>query len=142
MLLEWKPGGFSNQGRVGEDTVLSRIAARSNHVFYLDKGGYADRHTNDDDLLPQLAYALNGPTSNRRLLVLHVMGSHTRFCDRLNGEAPTWQFKEREIACYLSSYRKTDRLLQRVRDLLDKAGKPWSMLYFADHGLDTRIEKR
>ena len=69
------------------------------------------------------------------LYVLHLMGSHADFCERLNGERPSIESQDHELACYLSTYRKTDRFIEQAYQMLTKNGAPFKLFYFSDHGL-------
>lgn len=67
--------------------------------------------------------------------MLHLMGSHADFCERLNGERPSIESQDHELACYLSTYRKTDRFIEQAYQMLTKNGAPFKLFYFSDHGL-------
>lgn len=126
---------LSNQGMIGEfDTPVSKVAMFSDSRHFLKKGDYESRNTDDDELLPLLGKALQEATQGN-LYVLHLMGSHTDFCERLNGEVPFFNMPDRELNCYLSSYRKTDRFIARTYSMLKQSGSPFKLFYFSDHGL-------
>ncbi|WBL74170.1 phosphoethanolamine transferase [Serratia liquefaciens] len=129
---------FSNQGLIGQfDTPVSKIAVFSDDYLFLKKGDYQSRNTDDDELLPLLQNALtNNEPGN--LYVLHIMGSHSDFCERLGGEPPVFTSDNAELACYLSTYRKTDRFIAHAYQMLQETHSPFKLIYFSDHGLSHR----
>jgi glucan phosphoethanolaminetransferase (alkaline phosphatase superfamily) len=65
---------------------------------------------------------------------LHLIGSHPDACSRTNGKYDA-RLKSEEISCYVQSIKNTDALLKQVANIAIKHGGPWSLIYFADHGL-------
>lgn len=129
---------FSNQGLIGQfDTPISKIAMFSDEHQFLKKGDYQSRNTDDDELLPllQSSLASNGLGN---LYVLHIMGSHSDFCERLGGEPPIFTSDNAELACYLSTYRRTDRFIEHAYQMLQATHSPFKLFYFSDHGLSHR----
>lgn len=129
---------FSNQGLIGQfDTPVSKIAMFSDERHFLKKGDYQSRNTDDDELLPLLQSALaNNGLGN--LYVLHIMGSHPDFCERLGDELPVFTSDNADLACYLSTYRKTDRFIEHAYRMLQATHAPFKLIYFSDHGLSHR----
>lgn len=126
---------LSNQGMFGQfDTPVSKIAMFSDNHYFLKKGDYQSRNTDDDALLPIFDQLLSRQGQGN-LYVLHLMGSHADFCERLNGEPPSVESPNKELACYLSTYRKTDRFIEQVYQSLKQTGAPFKLFYFSDHGL-------
>ncbi len=126
---------LSNQGMFGQfDTPVSKIAMFSDSYYFLKKGDYQSRNTDDDALLPIFDQLLSRQGQGN-LYVLHLMGSHADFCERLNGEPPSVESPNKELACYLSTYRKTDRFIEQVYHSLKQTGAPFKLFYFSDHGL-------
>lgn len=126
---------LSNQGMFGQfDTPVSKIAMFSDSHYFLKKGDFQSRNTDDDALLPIFDQLLRRQGQGN-LYVLHLMGSHADFCERLNGEAPSVESPNKELACYLSTYRKTDHFIEQVYHRLKQSGAPFKLFYFSDHGL-------
>ncbi len=52
-----RPGGFPNQGQIGEyDTAIASIAKRADEVYFLKEGNFeADKNTKDEALLDMTA---------------------------------------------------------------------------------------
>ncbi|WP_265566824.1 phosphoethanolamine transferase [Serratia grimesii] len=129
---------FSNQGLIGQfDAPVSKIALFSDEYQFLKKGDYQSRNTDDDELLPLLQTTLDTHGSGN-LYVLHIMGSHSDFCERLGGEPPVFTSNNAELACYLSTYRKTDRFIEHAYHMLQETHEPFKLIYFSDHGLSHR----
>lgn len=139
---------FSNQGYIGShDTPISAIGNRSKHVVFLNKSSFDTVHYSDMSLLPVLIENVQRPSHDARLFVLHLMGSHPDACERIKGMKDPYQHNDGSkeyIACYASSIRYTDEFLGKIyafmNDRKQLTGRPFSILYFADHGL-AHIEK-
>ncbi|MCP1105230.1 phosphoethanolamine transferase [Serratia nevei] len=126
---------LSNQGMLGQfDTPVSKIAMFSDSHYFLKKGDFQSRSTNDDALLP-IFHQLLSHQKQGNLYVLHLMGSHADFCERLGDEPPSVESSNKELACYLSTYRKTDHFIEQVYHSLKQTGAPFKLFYFSDHGL-------
>lgn len=137
---------LSNQGFLGDfDTPVSSLAAKSDEVIFLKKGGsFNSTNYSDFDLLPKFDQVLEDHTTGKRFIVLHIYGSHPLACDRVedypkifNDQAIQPQYHY--LNCYISSIKKTDDFLKKVYDELkqneEKNHRTFSMIYFSDHGL-------
>ncbi len=129
---------LSNQGFVGHsDTDTSLIALNADEVFFVSEFDSLSNPKPDLQLLPKLATILQVPTKRPRVIFMHLMGSHSNFCRRLDAgyqiEAIT-DFVNRDLSCYLTTIRQTDALLSRVHTLLTDSKQSFSMMYFSDHG--------
>lgn len=135
---------LSNQGFIGKyDTPITAIAKKSAHTFFLKKGPYDSLNTSDYLLIPEFKKLITN--KNKKLIVIHLYGSHPNACDRiedypiiLNDVEPKYD----EINCYISSIKKTDEILQDIYtsllDIKKKDNISFSMLYFSDHGLSSK----
>lgn len=127
---------YSNQGMIGEgETPVSVIAMNAESVSFIKKGEYQqNKYVPDIRMLPQIRWAIseNKPV---KLIVIHLIGSHSRACSRTNEKYSTFS-QSKEISCYIESIAQTDKLLADVADMAKASGKSWSMMYFADHGLE------
>ena len=77
-----------------------------------------------------------------RLFVLHTLGSHPSACERIKEMQDPYVVSEKKwsyVGCYISSIKYTDELLRDLYDLMrnyeKKHHRPFSILYFADHGM-------
>ncbi|SSY71182.1 phosphoethanolamine transferase [Alysiella crassa] len=133
-----KQAGFqtawlSNQGMLGVfANEVSSYAKRSDVVFF------APRHDGqpapDSALLPELEKVLLKQSDKPRLIVLHIMGSHHDFCQRLDNGVQ-FDYQSKNLSCYASTIKETDDLLRNVVEILKKQGESYSLVYFSDHGL-------
>lgn len=137
-----KQAGFetvwlSNQGMLGlSENTVSGFAVRSDRTYFTRRGDHRESQSVSDNLLlPQLAHTLAQPTDKPRLIVMHLMGSHSDFCRRLDKGATQLRFQNEKLSCYVNSIAQTDRLLEEAVGMLQGTGEPYSLIYFSDHGL-------
>ncbi len=135
-----KKAGFetywlSNQGmKGGFDSPVALIGQQANHYTFLKEGSSDDRsYMPDDKLLPYIRKALV-KEDKKKLIVIHLMGSHPQPCARTNEKYRRY-FHAKQISCYLQSIQNTDTLLADVENMANKNQLHWTMLYFSDHGL-------
>lgn len=136
---------LSNQGYLGSfDTPVSSIANKSDEKFFTKAGDSFNQNISDFKLLPKFEHVLGEKSQGKRLIVLHLYGSHPIACDRLTDYPKMFNDaeidpKHANLNCYVSSIKKTDELLQKVHQQLtqhqQKTGRTFSMVYFSDHGL-------
>ncbi|PSU93585.1 phosphoethanolamine transferase [Photobacterium kishitanii] len=126
---------LSNQGFIGKyDTAVSVIAMHAAEKQFLKKGNFLTNNTSDYALLPLFKQALAQPYNGSKLIVLHIMGSHENFCDRIKKDI--YGLKDKDLSCYLSTYNQTDSIIKTVVDDLKSTQESYSLFYFSDHGLD------
>lgn len=121
---------LSNQYRTGRyetaGTILAHAAQQTHFMHEYGKSA-------DSDLLPFLEQAVSDNTKQNRLIVLHLMGSHSDACARLKTPAKQYTNYHYEN-CYIESIKQTDTLIQSVYQILEKQHMPFSILYLSDHG--------
>lgn len=133
-----KNGGFniywiSNQGQRGRaDSMATRVAMQAHQQIFLSE--FFKATTFDDQLLPYIQKAIQEPTSQPKLIVVHLMGSHPDFCQRLKHK-PSYQLINKNMSCYLETILQTDNLIRNINIMLQKKNESYSVMYFADHGL-------
>lgn len=129
---------FSNQGHIDKKGApLTAIADKAQVKHWLKSGNDAIANDPDLDLLPLVEKMLSRP-SERRFIVLHVMGSHSSVCERIHApfKRPVPEDSNLEDAwCYSVTMRQTDYFLQKLDELMRSSGESYSILYFADHGV-------
>ena len=77
---------LSNQGSIGKyDTLASRLGVAADFHYFTKKGGFTTNNADDMALLDELKTRFKEKTysNNVRLFVIHLMGSHRNFCQRL-----------------------------------------------------------
>lgn len=130
---------ISNQGTLGvHDVGVAAIAARSQHRIFLKSGDYGSENKDDALLLEKLEIALEDADKSRKLIFLHMMGSHPHECKRLHGYPVNFAtpYGER-FNCYLASIEKTDDFIRKAQQMLQQTGQSYSLVYFSDHGMLT-----
>lgn len=125
----------SNPGFLGQyDSPTATISARAKEQIFLNKVRYSyDNNNDDDELLPKIKDVLLSP--NRKLIVIHLLGSHPHPCSRLHGSPVGFNIQDNsDVNCYVTSLQKTDNFLEQVVEMLKKHGD-FSLIYFSDHAL-------
>jgi glucan phosphoethanolaminetransferase (alkaline phosphatase superfamily) len=132
---------ISNQGALGDSDIgAASIAARSQNRIFLKLGEYDTDNKDDDLLLDKLQVALES-SDKRKVIFLHMMGSHFNECQRLHGYPVNFTTLHGDrFNCYLASIEKTDAFLREARLILERSGHSFSMVYFSDHGMITSRE--
>ncbi|WP_208615241.1 phosphoethanolamine transferase [Xenorhabdus kozodoii] len=127
---------LSNQGmKGGFDSPIALIGQQAHHYTFLKEGSSDDRsYMPDENLLPYIRKALVKNEQKKKLIVIHLMGSHPQPCTRTNDKYGTY-FHSKNISCYLQSIHNTDNLLADIESIANKNQLHWAMIYFADHGL-------
>ena len=129
---------FSNQGSIGNwNMPIAKIGYLSNHKVFTKKGDSGSMNFYDTALLPVLERHLKEKSNNPRLFVLHIMGSHPYFPERLE-HTIHYDYYNRNLSAYLQTLEQTDAFLKQVYQLLKAQGEPFSLLYFSDHGLTSQ----
>ncbi|MBP6117013.1 MAG: phosphoethanolamine transferase [Neisseriaceae bacterium] len=132
----FKTHWYSNQGFMGAaDTDIAALALQADDYAFLKKGEWSFENHDDFMLLPKLTEALNQPSEGPKLIVLHLMGTHFQFCDRLFPGDVRLVDVNPELSCYASAVRKMDEFIKRTHAALAASGQPFSLNYFSDHGL-------
>ncbi|WPA90584.1 phosphoethanolamine transferase [Providencia zhijiangensis] len=132
---------LSNQGFVGEyDGSVAAIGRRANNSFFIKRGSSDDKLISPDvALLPEFKLALKSKGS-KKLIVVHLMGSHTPFCTRTEGQYDYF-YQNQKFSCYVQSIKNTDKLLSEIYSDLSKTHSKWSMMYFSDHALSLTYDR-
>jgi glucan phosphoethanolaminetransferase (alkaline phosphatase superfamily) len=117
---------ISAQGNSGKsNNYIVAIASLSQHAQWITT------HY-DDELLPAFDKALAAP--GRKLIFLHINGSHEIACDRYPASATWFHTNNKYEDCYNNAIRFTDHFIGEVAKRLN--GSASSLLYFSDHGLE------
>ncbi|OAT51452.1 phosphoethanolamine transferase [Providencia heimbachae] len=136
---------ISNQGFLGEfDTPITFIAKRSDIKKFNKMGAFNSKDTSDFSLIDTFKKELDEKNniSQKRLFVIHLYGSHPDACARIEDYKNNYITKDSKfnnIACYVASIEKTDKILSSIYNLLKTQerdnNRSFSMLYFSDHGV-------
>lgn len=134
---------ISNQGFIGKfDTPISSIGNRADKTVFSKTKEYDSINVSDYWLLDKFAAVLSHPADRPQLIVLHTIGSHPDACKRIEDFEEKFSVTKSElsyVACYVASIAKADLLIKKIHNLTQssyqKTGVPYSIIYFADHGL-------
>ena len=135
---------LSNQGSIGKyDTLASRLGVTADFHYFTKKGGFTTNNADDMALLDELKRRFKEKTysNNVRLFVIHLMGSHRNFCQRLKEEEKKLEFINESLSCYVNTILKTDKFIEETVTLLKEQNEPYSLIYFSDHGLSHTHKK-
>lgn len=153
-LTAFKEAGFktwwlSNQMSFGQfDTPISVFAKEADVTQFLNLGGFTNNSSYDEILLDPLKTAINDP-AQKKLIVLHTLGSHWNYSHRYPKEFDKWQpslfdvenpdytdlaMKPQLNNSYDNSIIYTDWLLSQVIGVLKASKQMASMMYVSDHG--------
>lgn len=133
---------LSNQGYFGTfDTPISALATSSDEKKFMKFGDYGTANTSDFELLKYLEEIVENAPHEKKLIVVHLYGSHANACQRIEDYALIHEVKDSRydyINCYITSLHKTDTLLREINDFMNqisqKDASSYSLLYFSDHG--------
>ncbi|MCS2148738.1 phosphoethanolamine transferase [Scandinavium manionii] len=119
---EW----ISAQGNSGKsNNYVVAIASLSQKAQWVDT-------SYDEELLPELDKALT--VAGRKLIVLHINGSHEMACIRYPASADYYHTDDKYEDCYNNAIRYTDHVIGEVTKRLGNSTS--ALLYFSDHGLE------
>jgi len=140
---------FSTQMPVGtHDTMIGAYAGMVDALKYLNLGRYSIHSDFDEVLIPSLQVALQEP-SEKKLIVLHTLGSHTpyhfRYPESFTYFKPAFEtnsfaniFDKSRVNMlrngYDNSVRYTDYLLNEIITILEKRNSYSALWYISDHG--------
>lgn len=139
----FKTTWISNQSRFGIwDTPIGAIGSECDDQYWLNQYIGTDVITKDYDtaLIPYLKKV--DPANRRRLIVIHLMGSHISYWDRYPREFYHWPVdtsKERETAEvmndeYDNSVLFNDYVMESIMNEATNYLHADAVMYFSDHG--------
>lgn len=128
---------LSNQGTEADyDFIVSKVAKSAKYSSFSGKDSLLS-HESDFNLITKYQRILATPSKKDKFIVLHLMGSHLPFCERTSGNYDKFVVNS-DISCYIQSIKETDKLLESVVSIANQDGYKWSMIYFSDHGLESK----
>ena len=153
-LTAFKEAGYktfwlSNQISFGKfDTPVSVFAKEADRVEFLNLGGFRDNSNYDEVLLGPFGRALADP-AQKKLIVLHTLGSHWNYAHRYPARFDQWKpslvgvdkpvvtdtaIKPQMNNSYDNSILYTDWFLAQLIGNLKTTDKAAALMYVADHG--------
>ena len=153
-LTAFKEAGYktfwlSNQISFGKfDTPVSVFAKEADQVEFLNLGGFTDNSNYDEVLFKPFARALADP-AQKKLIVLHTLGSHWNYAHRYPARFDQWKpslagvhkpvltdaaIEPQLNNSYDNSILYTDWFLAQLIGNLKAGHKAAALMYVADHG--------
>ncbi|WP_426191727.1 phosphoethanolamine transferase [Massilia sp. DWR3-1-1] len=160
-ITAYKEAGYktfwlSNQISFGKyDTPVSVFAKEADVVDFLNFGGFTNEANFDEVLLPPFSRAL-ADKAQKKLIVIHSLGSHWNYSQRYPKRFDQWQpslfgidkpaYTDQQLKpqlnnSYDSSILYTDWFLAQLIARLKGGAQAAALLYVADHG-QTLYDKR
>jgi heptose-I-phosphate ethanolaminephosphotransferase len=136
---------FSNQGKCHlMDNQVEKIAKLTNNYRCISGSTVYFSDKFDGQLLGCLNEALNDKTSDKKVIFLHFIGSHTPLNDRYPKEFDVFKlpnlfnyaWKACAVCYFDNSILYTDYVLKCAIEMLKKKCDCACLLYFSDHGQD------
>ena len=140
---------FSNQGRFNIfDNSVMRLGKLCDEYAFINNAGINDKSLFDESLLQYFHTALKDK-AKKKLIVLHLIGSHTPLDFRYPSnfdrfKLPSNYFDKGKAICtaqYDNSIFYTDYILNKILNSLKKYNGYSAMLYLSDHGQDINDTK-
>jgi len=140
-----KSAGFttyhlSNQGDFGRfESIVGAFGKTADKYYFSTLAHDYGPIKKDIELLPYVEKAITEVSDKPKLILIHLIGSHTDFCSRTEGNYEHLINNSRKISCYIQTIKQTDKFLADVYGYLQKSkqqtNQDWAMVYFSDHGL-------
>jgi glucan phosphoethanolaminetransferase (alkaline phosphatase superfamily) len=130
---EW----FSNQGSVGQyDNYISALAKCADYSQFLNNTNTEEfnKHTPDTALVSILKQRLLKVKNRNNMFFLHTIGSHPSACATTGGLYDKFELSD-EMSCYIKTISNIKNLIYEVYEIAKKSQKPFTIVYFSDHGL-------
>ena len=146
---DFKTFWITNQIGLGSEYALGDLwSLYANESHFLNKRDFGEGYDFDEVLLPALKDALQDG-ADRKLIVLHMMGSHGKYGQRFPKNFKKWpasaeipghiprrndhNFNSEEYNDYDNSVLYTDHLLNEILSISAKSDVN-SVIYLSDHG--------
>jgi heptose-I-phosphate ethanolaminephosphotransferase len=137
---------FSNQGGSFSffNNQVEKIAKLSHVCKFIYNNDDYFSDTFDEALLDYLDEALNDRTVDKKIIFLHLIGSHVPLDIRYPGKfnvfklpnSYNYKWKAMSVCCFDNSILYTDHVLMHAIKMLKKRNDCSWLLYFSDHGQD------
>ena len=140
---------FSNQGRFNIfDNYVMRLGKLCDEYAFINNAGVNDKSLFDESLLKYF-YAALKDNAKKKLIILHLMGSHTPLSFRYPSNFERFNLPSNYcdkgkavcVAFYDNSILYTDHILNEIINSLKKNNGYSGMLYLSDHGQDINDTK-
>lgn len=134
-MIGYETYWVSNQGFSGyHNSPVSVIANQSKNINFLRKGdGGIGKNHQDEEMLPMIDRIIKSKTKKPKLIIVHMMGSHSYVCDRTKNEYDEFIISK-DVSCYNKSIKNLDLFLKNIHQILHRTNKDFNLVYFSDHG--------
>lgn len=119
---------------------IGYMAETARHTEFICDEPFWGGRCKDGHLLPKFEeYALSPTDGRPRLFVIHLMGSHFVFEERLEGPLKYNHYNP-SISAYLQTLAQTDQLIGNIYRILNSTGRSYSITYLSDHGVEANTD--
>lgn len=121
---------LSTQGGAAGITAIASFSKNKKWI-----GGF------DESLIPELSsvLSLNKNSKKRKVIIMHINGSHPYSCDKYPEKEEYWKFQGQLDNCYDNSIRYTDKVMGEVMKQIEKTNSV--LVYVSDHGQIKKDDK-
>jgi glucan phosphoethanolaminetransferase (alkaline phosphatase superfamily) len=141
----WETYWLSNQSPLGmHDSTIVLHAERAQHRQFVNGGDYSQASDFDGGLIPALDKVLHEGAGKKKLVILHLLGSHTAYQSRYPSSFAQFEHVAsaddkiggyREVHDqYDNSMLYTDYVLSQFIASIRATGKAAALIYASDHG--------
>ena len=136
---------LSNQRPIGiYESLVTKIALSSSRSNFLTTVQGVHNNVLDGALLPELETVLANSSSSKKLIIIHLMGTHVNYASRYPEtfntftETPISNYKSDKISKTINDYDNavlyTDHVISKIIQQIKTLNKRSFVLYFSDHG--------
>ncbi|WP_371324384.1 phosphoethanolamine transferase [Dechloromonas sp. ZY10] len=141
----WETHWLSNQSPLGmHDSTIVLHAERAEYRHFLNAADYTQSAEHDGHVVPALEKVLLSRPEKRKLVVIHLLGSHADYSNRYPAEFSVFSGSDgldNKIGGfspihneYDNSVLYTDFVLAKIISRLDSLKQAVSLVYVSDHG--------
>jgi len=147
IITAFREAGFYTYFLSVQSPNHSMIESYAREAHTLKYASCSDgKHAIDGNILPMVDAAINDNTHKKKLIVVHLYGSHFDYTDRYPSEYALFkpdrhrqvnaENRARLINAYDNTIVYTDYVLSEMIHRLDEAGCSAGLIYTSDHGED------
>ena len=136
---------LSNQRPIGiYESLVTKIALSSSRSNFLTTIQGVHNDVMDGELLPELDTILANTSSSKKLIFIHLMGTHVNYANRypdtfkIFSDTPMSNYKSNKIFNTINHYDNavlyTDYVVSQIIQRIKKLNNKSFVLYFSDHG--------
>ena len=136
---------LSNQRPIGVyESLVTKIALSSSRTNFLTTIQGVHNKVMDGALLPELETILANNSSSKKLIIIHLMGTHVNYVNRYPEDfntftdTPLSNYKSNKIFKTINHYDNavlyTDYVVSQIIQKIKTLNKKSFVLYFSDHG--------